>query len=230
MTVLSSIPCPCTRWRGYIRFTISCPALIVICTQFTRGNQWFSLSKICGWYWLLHEGHVGCRTTVTHHQCTFLDICNHAITEKALTSQEWHLGPEWDLLYQHYSANGDQYLLCLHGNVKQTESDWQKCKVSAETERLTDSLYMSKANNQVLSWQKCMKICVCLSHQVPTGASMCQEVVVGLSITSVCKTAHQYQALQQSCHWEGHNPNKWIFHTSFTNHNQFLLCWTLTRV
>lgn len=27
-----------------------------------------------------------------------------AITKKASTSLEWHLGPEWDVLYQHYAA------------------------------------------------------------------------------------------------------------------------------
>lgn len=72
-----------------------------------------------------HQSHMGRPAAVTHQQRAFRDICNPcAITKKALTFLDWHLGPEWDISTLH-SPSGDQYLLCLQGNVMETERLYQ---------------------------------------------------------------------------------------------------------
>lgn len=107
----------CTWWRPNIRYTTPSPALILIhAPVHTGGAGVFPYQKICVWCVWLHQRRVARKTTVTHQQCTFHDILRpRGITEKALTSPGWHLGPEWDILY--------------HGEcAENTRSDWWRWK------------------------------------------------------------------------------------------------------
>lgn len=71
----------------------SCPAMILICILFTSVFFTYQIQLRR----LPDNSH-----SSTMHFSWHLQPC--AITKKALTFLEWHLGPEWDVLYQHHAV------------------------------------------------------------------------------------------------------------------------------
>lgn len=81
----------------------SCPALIPIRVRFTRGNQYFPHIKDSHRVAASEPRRLPDNShSSAMHFSWHLQPC--AITKKASTFLEWHLGPEWDILYQHYTA------------------------------------------------------------------------------------------------------------------------------